>query len=168
MKNYAVAETAKEIKYLSKKKIVLVGGTFDLLHIGHVDFLEKSKKLGDILIVGITSDKEVKSRKDKIRPILSQKQRAKIVSSLKSVDYVFISNKSAYSEGIISIINPDILVFSLEHNTKRHRIKYKDEIQKNFPKIKVKFINSTPKISTTKIIKKIIDLSKKSNGKKAH
>jgi FAD synthetase len=70
------------------QKIVLVGGCFDILHIGHITFLEKAKKAGDYLIVLLESDQAIQKLKGKNRPINSQADRAKILSSLKVVDKV--------------------------------------------------------------------------------
>lgn len=70
------------------KKIVLVGGCFDVLHLGHVIFLEKAKKLGDRLVVLLESDENIKKDKGNNRPINNQEIRAKMLASLKMVDQV--------------------------------------------------------------------------------
>jgi D-beta-D-heptose 7-phosphate kinase/D-beta-D-heptose 1-phosphate adenosyltransferase len=64
------------------KKIVLTNGCFDILHIGHVRYLEEAKKLGDMLIVGVNSDESVRILKGKGRPIMPEKERAEILSAL--------------------------------------------------------------------------------------
>lgn len=134
-----------------KGEVVLVGGTFDILHLGHIEFLEKSKKLGETLIVGITSDKNVRDRKSNNRPIFTQYERAKVVSALRAVDYIFISDASAYDDKIIRLLKPDIVVFSFEGGGKLYRKKYKTKIEKRFSATKVKFVD-TKNFSTTKII----------------
>ncbi len=73
-----------------KKKIVLVGGCFDILHFGHIYFLKKSKKLGDYLMVALESDKNTKRLKGSTRPIHTQKQRAEMLKSLSFVDKVIL------------------------------------------------------------------------------
>ncbi len=73
-----------------KKKIVLANGCFDILHVGHVRYLEEAKKLGDILIVAINSDESVRKIKGGKRPIVPGKERAEIISALKAVDFVII------------------------------------------------------------------------------
>ena len=89
-------KTLSEITTLSKelkkkgKKIVFTNGCFDLLHAGHVRYLETAKSYGDILIVGLNSDKSVRKLKDKNRPINAQKDRAYIIAALEVVDYVVI------------------------------------------------------------------------------
>ena len=70
--------------------IVLVGGVFDLLHYGHLKFLQAAKKKGDALIVALECDKNVRKRKGKNRPIHSEKIRAEILAELECVDYVLI------------------------------------------------------------------------------
>jgi len=76
-----------------KKVIVFTNGCFDILHIGHVKYLKKAKKLGDILIVGVNSDDSVKILKGKTHPIIPEKERAEILDSLEVVDYVIIFNE---------------------------------------------------------------------------
>lgn len=71
-----------------KKKIVLVGGCFDILHFGHIYFLKKAKKLGDILVVALESDENTRKLKGFKRPIHTQKQRAEMLKSLSFVDKV--------------------------------------------------------------------------------
>ncbi len=72
------------------KVIVLAGGCFDILHIGHITLLENAKKEGDILFVMLESDESIKAKKGINRPIHTQEQRAHIVSSLTAVDYVIL------------------------------------------------------------------------------
>src|SRR5579872_1192323 len=72
------------------KRIVLVGGCFDLLHIGHITFLEDAKKQGDLLIVLLESDETITALKGNKRPINSQKIRAKILTALSAVDFVIL------------------------------------------------------------------------------
>ena len=91
------------------KKIVFTNGCFDLLHLGHVRYLEKAKSLGDILVVGINSDRSVQSLKGPERPILPEEERAEILSSLGCVDYVTIFNELTPLE-LISSLEPHILV----------------------------------------------------------
>jgi len=91
------------------KVIVFTNGCFDILHIGHVKYLKEAKKLGDILIVGVNSDDSVKILKGKNHPIVSEKERAEILDSLKCVDFVIIFNE-INPENLISQLQPDIHV----------------------------------------------------------
>jgi rfaE bifunctional protein nucleotidyltransferase chain/domain len=73
-----------------KKLVVLVGGCFDILHIGHITFLEKAKAAGDSLFVFLESDESIKKIKGENRPINNQEDRAKILATLEPVDYVIL------------------------------------------------------------------------------
>ena len=96
-------------------KIVLVGGCFDVLHLGHITFLEKAKKLGDKLIVLLESDENIKKEKGKNRPINNQKNRAKMLMSLKAVDKV-IKLPEMKTDGeyvaLIKKISPSIIAIT--------------------------------------------------------
>ena len=107
------------------KSVVLVGGCFDILHPGHVIFLEKAKKTGDILIVLLESDEKVRILKGVNRPIYNQKDRAKVLSALRAVDYVvmlpFMKKDREYDE-LITSIKPDVIaVTSKDKNLIHHQ-----------------------------------------------
>lgn len=92
-----------------KKKIVFTNGCFDLLHLGHVRLLEKAKKLGDVLVVGLNTDSSVRRLKGKSRPILPQQDRAEILAALAAVDFVtFFSEETP--DKLIRLLKPDVLV----------------------------------------------------------
>jgi D-beta-D-heptose 7-phosphate kinase/D-beta-D-heptose 1-phosphate adenosyltransferase len=91
------------------QKVVFTNGCFDLLHRGHIEYLKKAKRLGDLLIVGLNSDYSVRRIKGKGRPIQSQKDRAEILASLHFVDYVCIF-KELTPLKLISKLVPDVLV----------------------------------------------------------
>lgn len=94
-----------------KKKIVLVGGCFDLLHYGHFTFLKKAKEQGDYLIVAVESDEFIQKHK-KRKPIHTQRERAEILSELKYIDKVillpYISSDAGY-ETFVKKIHPDVI-----------------------------------------------------------
>ena len=92
-----------------RKRIVFTNGCFDLLHVGHVRYLEKAKRLGDILIVGINSDRSVRGIKGPLRPILGVEERTEILSGLGCVDYVTVFDEPTPLE-LISSIEPHVLV----------------------------------------------------------
>jgi rfaE bifunctional protein nucleotidyltransferase chain/domain len=91
------------------KKIVFTNGCFDILHRGHVTYLNQARNLGDLLIVGINSDESVKRLKGPERPVNMLEDRAYVLSSLKSVDYV-IPFEEDTPLNLINLIMPDILV----------------------------------------------------------
>ena len=91
------------------KKIVFTNGCFDILHIGHIKYLEKSKSFGDILILGLNSDNSIRRLKGENRPINNQIDRAYILASLEVVDYLVIFEEDTPFE-LIKLIKPDILV----------------------------------------------------------
>lgn len=88
--------------------VVFTNGCFDILHAGHVEYLEKSKALGTKLIVGINSDQSVKRLKGPSRPINNQEDRKKVLQALKCVDEVIIFDEDSPYE-LIKQIKPDIL-----------------------------------------------------------
>lgn len=99
-----VSKLAKSLHQVSKK-IVLVGGCFDLVHLGHLTFLEKSASVGDILVVLLESDKNIKNIKGDSRPINSQINRAKFLTHLKSVDFVILLPEMKTDQDYLKIIN---------------------------------------------------------------
>ena len=103
--NYSIINKIKS----EGKKIVFTNGCFDLLHVGHIKYLSQAKDLGDILIIGLNSDKSVKKLKGNNRPINSFEDRAKLLAALKSVDLV-IKFEEQTPENLIKEIIPDVLV----------------------------------------------------------
>jgi len=101
----------------SKKKVVFTNGCFDIIHMGHVKYLEKAKKLGDILVVGVNSDDSVKRLKGKNRPVNPLNDRCCVLASLKSVDYVIPFEMDTPIELITAIV-PDILVKGGDYKNK--------------------------------------------------
>ncbi len=103
-------EALKERLNLSiKNKIVFTNGCFDLLHAGHVQYLQKAKALGEVLIVGLNSDQSVQKLKGPSRPINPEDDRALVLSGLEAVDYIVIFNEET-PENLIAYLKPDVLV----------------------------------------------------------
>jgi D-beta-D-heptose 7-phosphate kinase/D-beta-D-heptose 1-phosphate adenosyltransferase len=90
------------------KKIVFTNGCFDIIHIGHVRYLEEARKLGDILVIGLNSDKSVSKIKSG-RPIIPEKQRAEVLSALYMVSYITLFDEDTPYQ-LIKDLQPDILV----------------------------------------------------------
>lgn len=91
------------------RQVVFTNGCFDLLHRGHVRYLDQAKTLGDVLIVAINSDASVRTLKGPDRPVMSHGERAELVASLGVVDYVIIFEE-ANPERVIQELEPDVLV----------------------------------------------------------
>lgn len=152
--NIKRASTIKELKQevlrLQKigKKVVFTNGCFDLLHIGHIKLFNKAKSLGDALIVAINSDKSLNCIKGSKRPLVNQKDRAKLILSLKPVDYVIIFGEQTPKE-ILNKIRPDILVKGGDY-------KLAEIVGRNYVKkvYRVPFVKGK---STTSLINLIVD-----------
>lgn len=93
----------------SGKIVVFTNGCFDIIHRGHVEYLDKAKKLGDVLILGLNSDQSVRLLKGPGRPFVSEEDRAYILSQLLSVDVVTLF-KEETPYNLINLVKPDILV----------------------------------------------------------
>ena len=146
------------IQRLSKlrhnKKVVFTNGCFDIIHAGHVQYLQQAKELGDILIVGLNSDDSVKRLKGSSRPINNQQDRKIVLEALRSVDYVLIFEEDT-PYNLINQIKPDVLVKG--GDWKVEQIVGSDIVLENGGEVKsLLFIDGA---STTSIIEKI--LSKK-------
>lgn len=134
------------------KKVVFTNGCFDILHAGHVDYLNKAKEFGDILIVALNSDKSVKRIKGEKRPIVNQTERSFIIGNLKSVDYVTFFVEDTPKE-IIDELIPDILVKGADWSIEN--IVGRETVEKNGGSVEtIKFINFQ---STSNIIDVIRD-----------
>ena len=128
------------------KKVVFTNGCFDILHAGHIKYLNKAKKLGEILIIGLNSDSSVKRLKGKTRPINSQNSRALLLSALEFVDFVIIFDEDT-PLNLIEKIRPDILVKGADYAGK-------EVIGSNIAK-EVVLVDFEDGFSTTNIINKI-------------
>lgn len=91
------------------KKIAFTNGCFDILHAGHVQYLEEAKSLGEVLIVGLNSDDSVRRLKGETRPVVPEEERAIVLAALACVDYVVIFEEDTPYE-LIRDIQPDVLV----------------------------------------------------------
>jgi len=91
------------------KRIVFTNGCFDILHYGHVQYLEKAKRLGDVLVVALNSDASVRRLKGPGRPVVAALDRARVVAALESVDYVVLFGDDT-PRAAIEALAPDILV----------------------------------------------------------
>ena len=111
-----IQNIAKELK-ADGKTVVFTNGCFDILHAGHVRYLQAAKELGDCLILGLNSDQSVCAIKGPTRPINHQDDRAEVVSGLSAVDYVVIFNEPT-AEQLVTEIKPVIYVKGGDYNIK--------------------------------------------------
>ena len=91
------------------QKVVFTNGCFDILHAGHVTYLEKARSFGDCLVLGLNSDSSVKANKGPSRPINTENDRARVVGALKAVDYVVLFGEQT-AEVLIAKVKPDVYV----------------------------------------------------------
>jgi rfaE bifunctional protein nucleotidyltransferase chain/domain len=133
------------------KKVVFTNGCFDIIHAGHVHYLQECKKLGDILIVGINSDESIKKIKGDKRPIVPLEMRGFVLSQIQGVDYV-IPFEEETPINLIKVIRPDILVKGGDWPVEK--IVGKDFVEEYGGKVLT--IPFRYKISTTQIIEEIL------------
>ncbi len=132
------------------KTIVFTNGCFDLLHLGHVDYLEKARSLGDKLVLGLNSDDSVSRFKGQNRPIQDQNSRSRVLAALQVVDLVVFFNEDTPLT-LISEIQPNILVKGSDYLAEN--IVGADVVKKNGGVVKT--IDFVSGYSTSKIIEKI-------------
>ncbi|MBN1669593.1 MAG: D-glycero-beta-D-manno-heptose 1-phosphate adenylyltransferase [Kiritimatiellae bacterium] len=107
----SLAELGKAVRALKEagKRVVWTNGCFDLLHVGHVRYLRQARKLGDVLIVGLNTDKSVRKIKGAKRPLVTGSRRAEVLSALESVDHIVLYD-DARPDRLLRYLKPDIHV----------------------------------------------------------
>lgn len=134
------------------KKVVFTNGCFDILHAGHVDYLNKARACGDVLILGLNSDASVRRIKGEKRPIVPEEERAYILAGLKAVDYVTLFEEDTPAE-IINDLIPDVLIKGADWAI--DKIVGRDVVEANGGTVStISFVNNT---STTNIIKSVLE-----------
>jgi len=133
-----------------ERKVVFTNGCFDLLHYGHVRYLEAARKKGDILIVGVNSDASVRKLKGPTRPVNPQSQRMAVLAALQCVDHVVMFREETPLR-LISKVKPDVLVKGADWKGKE--VVGGDVVKKSGGKVSL--IRYVPGCSTTNLIKKI-------------
>ncbi|HCB11833.1 MAG TPA: D-glycero-beta-D-manno-heptose 1-phosphate adenylyltransferase [Cyanobacteria bacterium UBA11991] len=134
----------------SGKTVVVTNGCFDILHVGHVRYLQKTKSFADYCIVLLNSDKSVRSIKGPTRPINNENDRAEVLCALSCVDYVVIFDEDSPAK-LIDEIKPDVYTKGADYTMET--LPEADIMRKNH--IKVEFIDFVKGKSTTKIIEKM-------------
>lgn len=136
----------------AKKRIVFTNGCFDLIHWGHIKYLQDARKKGDILVVGINSDSSVKRIKGKNRPVINERDRVRLIAALECVDYAVLFREDTPLK-LIGLIKPDVLVKGADWN--KNNIVGKDIVLNNGGSVTtIKFIKG---YSTSNLIKKIAE-----------
>jgi len=150
-------ELKKTVENMKKqnKKIVTTNGVFDILHIGHIRYLQEAKKLGDILIVAVNSDSSVKRIKGPKRPLNNENDRLEALAALECVDYATIFDEEN-PISIIGIIKPNIHVKGGDYDISQ--IIEKDAVEKNNGKVVL--IPKVKGYSTTDFINNIVNVYK--------
>lgn len=92
-----------------RRKLVFTNGVFDLLHVGHIRYLEQARTFGDRLVVAINSDRSVRELKGESRPIINEAERAEVLAALRSIDYVTIFDDTS-PRTLVGMLLPDLLV----------------------------------------------------------
>jgi D-beta-D-heptose 7-phosphate kinase/D-beta-D-heptose 1-phosphate adenosyltransferase len=133
-----------------RKKVVFTNGTFDILHRGHVEYLTRARKCGDVLIVGLNTDASIRRIKGKGRPINKEADRAIVLSALASVDYVCLFGEDT-PRRLIGLLQPDVLVKGADW--KQDAIVGSDIVLRRGGT--VKRIRLTPGRSTSSLIERI-------------
>ena len=132
------------------KTVVATNGCFDILHVGHVRYLEKTKSFADVLIVLLNSDKSVRSIKGPTRPINNENDRAEVLSALKSVDYVVLFDEDS-PRNLLDEMKPDVYTKGADYTMQT--LPEADIMKKNGTR--VEFIEFVQGKSTTNIINKM-------------
>jgi len=138
------------------KKITFTNGCFDILHAGHISYLEAARKNDRILIVGLNSDKSVRTIKGPQRPIVAEGYRARLLAALQCVDYVTIFDEDTPYE-LIKALKPDILIKGADWKTEE--VVGYDVVKKNGGKLEL--LEYVPGLSTTQIIESILEKCKR-------
>jgi D-glycero-beta-D-manno-heptose 1-phosphate adenylyltransferase len=149
------AEDLKEVcseARAHRLQVVFTNGCFDLLHVGHVRYLEAARSQGDLLVVGVNSDGSVRQIKGDLRPIVHQAERCELVAALHCVDYVCIF-ETPDPLPLIKLLQPNVLVKGADWPL--DKTVGAEEVQKAGGK--VVHIELVPDASTTKIIERILD-----------
>ena len=132
------------------KRLVFTNGVFDLLHVGHVRYLEQARALGDALVVAINSDRTVRELKGSNRPVFNEAERAEILAALRVVDYVIVFDDVS-PRSLIAELLPDVLVKGGDYNL--DQIHGREEVEAAGGKvISLPFVEGA---STTDLIKRM-------------
>jgi D-beta-D-heptose 7-phosphate kinase / D-beta-D-heptose 1-phosphate adenosyltransferase len=145
-------KTALDQRRRRGERIVFTNGCFDILHVGHTRYLQFARSQGDLLVVGLNSDRSVRSIKKEPRPILTQTERAALLAALETVDYVVVFDDDT-PESLINEVKPDILVKGEDWRDKG--VVGRESVEARGGKVVL--APMVPGISTTDVVKRILD-----------
>jgi rfaE bifunctional protein nucleotidyltransferase chain/domain len=137
------------------QKLVVTNGCFDLLHLGHVSYLETGRNLGDLLLVGLNSDRSVKELKGQARPLNGEGDRAAVLAALASVDGVCIFNEKTAAR-FLSVVKPDVYLKGGDYTLETINPEERRLVEEGGGKVII--IPIIPGKSTTELLKKIAQL----------
>lgn len=96
--------------------VVLTSGSFDLIHLGHVKYLERARQQGDVLAVGVDSDAKIRRRKGDDRPMVPERERLELLAYQRPVDLIYLKDEGEERWALISAVRPDVLVLTEDHS----------------------------------------------------
>lgn len=131
------------------RTLVFTNGTFDLLHVGHVEYLDRARREGDALVVGLNSDASVRRYKGPDRPIVPEAQRARLLAALECVDYVVVFDEDEPRD-LIAALKPDVLVKGADW---AHYVSGRDAVEAAGGRVVL--VDLVPGCSTTALIRRI-------------
>ena len=151
-----LSQTAALGKLLHQKgqKIVLTGGCFDILHIGHIALFEQAKQHGDVLVVLLESDESITKSKGEDRPLHSQEQRAKVLTALRAVDYIILLPPDMTNEdydGLVKALQPDIIATTEGDSGWLHKKRQAELIGAQL----IAVTKPIPNVSTSRIVSRL-------------
>jgi D-beta-D-heptose 7-phosphate kinase/D-beta-D-heptose 1-phosphate adenosyltransferase len=149
---FTAAEVAEKVSALRVlgQRIVLTSGTYDIIHVGHANYLEKARAFGDFLIVGVDSDKKVQKRKGPDRPIVPQDERLLMLAHLRHVDALVLKDLGDPEHHLMKMVRPDVLVIS---ETTKHSPESVEDMEKYCREIKL--LEPQAETSTTAQIRRL-------------
>ncbi len=148
---------ARDAAKAAGKVVVWTNGTFDLLHPGHVSSLEQARALGDVLVVGVNSDRSVKAYKGPSRPIMGERERAAMLAALECVDFVVIFDENTPVESLTKL-KPDVHCKGAEYAPPHGRPVPERAVVEGYGG-RVAYLPLVPGVSTTDVLTRIRETS---------
>ena len=143
------------------RRVVWTNGVFDILHAGHVTYLERAAALGDVLVVGLNTDASVQLNKGSLRPIVPERERARLLAALACVDYVILYGDQSPVE-LIGRLKPDIYAKGGDYNLETINQPERRLMERLGGRIEL--LPGVPGLSTTHIIERILEAYRDDNG----